>query len=119
MQVAPEQHPFEQDAIPQLAHVPPLHVWVRHGAHIAPCEPQALFELPGWQAPDWSQHPLQEVASQTHEPPTQCWPVAHIGPVPHVQIPIALQPSPSPLHDWQAEPCHPHWSAVVGVTQVV
>ena len=58
----------------------------------------------------------QEVALQTHAPPTHCCPVVHAGPVPHWQAP-PVQPSAPVPQATQAVPATPH-AASDGVVQV-
>jgi hypothetical protein len=60
--------------------------------HAAPGAPQRASERDTQVVP--SQHPVgHEVALQTHFPVTQRWPAPHAGAVPHVQVPVAAQPS--------------------------
>ncbi|MDP3238003.1 MAG: hypothetical protein Q8N26_34750 [Myxococcales bacterium] len=64
------------------------------------------------------QHPDgHDVASQTHAPDTQRWPVPHAAPAPHRHAPDA-QPSPRAPQSVHAAPLPPHWLGEVLVTQV-
>lgn len=89
--VAPEQQPLAQLVALQLVHTPLAHVPpVPQFAHAVPPVPHAVALLPARQLVPLQQ-PLQEVASQTHAPPTQCWPAPQAGPVPQRQAPVASQ----------------------------
>jgi hypothetical protein len=94
--VPPEQQPAH--VLAQLSHVPPLHVPAGHEAQLDPCAPHCPSMFPGWHSLLSSQHPLQEVESQAQAISSQCWPVEHLSPPPHVQTP-PVQASPSPLHE--------------------
>jgi hypothetical protein len=67
-----------------------------------------------------AQHPVaHEVASQTHLPPRQRWPVPQAGPAPQAQVPAAVQASATvESHDWQTLPLAPH-RPKVGVARQV
>jgi hypothetical protein len=73
--------PVGQSLLWTQRHFPPTHEFVpEHGPHAAPFVPQAVVEVPSWQAPFESQHPVgHEVGVQegTH------WPDMHVSPVPH------------------------------------
>jgi hypothetical protein len=93
----------------QLPHTPPVQVSpVPHGVQAAPPVPHAPVEGAVLQAL-LAQHPeAQEVASQTHAPPTQCWPAAHAAPLPHAQLPPLLHESArTASHATQAVPVAP------------
>ena len=73
--------PVGQSLLLAQWHFPATHVLVpEHGPHAAPLVPQAVLDVPSWQAPVESQHPFgQEVGVQegTH------WPAVHVSPAPH------------------------------------
>jgi hypothetical protein len=102
----PLQQPVEQVVALQLAQLPPLqkgcepvHTW-----HAPPPDPHRVLVLP---PSHWLplQHPLHDVASQTHAPPEQCWPVVQGEPVPHVHWPVvAEQLSDDAPHGEQSSP---------------
>ena len=81
--------------------------------------PQLPSLSPGLQVPLAAQHPLaHEVGSQTQLPATQCSPLAHAEPVPHLQLP-AEQPSAAiGLHAKHAAPLVPHAAALGGAVHV-
>lgn len=87
----------------QLTHAWPEvpHVVSERDMHV-PVEPPA-------------QQPLgHDVESQRQVPLTQRWPLAHIAPPPHVQLPLALQPSARLPHDMHEAPAGAQAAAVRG-----
>lgn len=68
-----------------------------------------------------AQQPVaHEVASQTHLPPTQRWPVPQAGPAPQAQVPAAVHASATVgSQDWQTLPLAPHRPKVGVARQVV
>jgi hypothetical protein len=72
-QVDPVQHPFGHDVASQEGQVPDVHTPGRQLPHFAPPEPHRLLSLPVSQV-EPLQHPVQDVLSQRHTPPEQCWP---------------------------------------------
>jgi hypothetical protein len=99
VQVWPEQHPPGHVVPLQFAQDPALQMRPPQSPHTAPPAPHACGSLPGSQlAP--LQQPLQDLPSQTHLPPEQRCPLTHAGPVPHVQLPVAEQPSPVSPQVW-------------------
>jgi len=112
MHTVPEQQPLGHDAALQLAHTPAVHSPEPHVVHAAPPVPHAVAEVPAVHVVPW-QHPLHELGSQTHAPPEQRWPVVHAGPLPHVQLPVAEQPSASAdtVQSTQLTPPLPHVDA--------
>ncbi len=75
-------------------HLPPTQALVpEHGPHAAPLVPQAVVEVPSWQAPLASQHPVGHeagVQEGTHAPAVQVSPVPQgtqeVPPVPQVVV---------------------------------
>jgi hypothetical protein len=82
---------------------------------LAPPVPHALCDGRAHRLP--VQQPLaQEVASQTHLPPEQRWPLTHAGPVPHAQAAVAEQLSALVgLQATHAPPPVPHAPSERGV----
>ncbi len=139
-QIVPEQHPLGHD-VGSHTHAPPAQRCP--GAHDAPephmhCPPVQLSASEGSQATHvcppvpqlvgvggethvvLEQQPLgHEVASHTHDPPTQRCPEAHAAAVPHEHWPPA-QPSAragsQAAHAW---PLVPQLDTVGGETQIV
>jgi hypothetical protein len=109
VQVVPEQQPPGQLAALQPLHAPMLQVWpVGHIVQLPPAAPHALGSVPGWHVLPW-QHPFgHDVASQAHVPPEQTCPLAHAVPPPHVQAPLAEQPSAVEPQLTHAAPAAPH-----------
>lgn len=110
MHAEPEQQPVGQLAAPQLEHEPAAQVLPPvHAVHVEPAEPHDTVVVPARHVVP-SQHPAHEVPSQTHAPPAQCWPTVHAAPPPHVQVPVAEQPSerPSAAQSVQRPPAAPH-----------
>ena len=69
--VEPVQQPPGHELAPHVGQVPPLHTPGRQLLHCAPPDPHCELEFPGSQVAP-SQHPLQDVLSQTHAPLMQC-----------------------------------------------
>jgi hypothetical protein len=112
-QVVPEQQPFGHDVpshtqlparqrcpeahsepAPQ-AHAPLARHWlavIPHAVQAPPPVPQAV-SVGVRQAPAAQQPFGQETPSQTQRPALQCWPTAHIPPLPHAHTPEGEQPS--------------------------
>lgn len=90
LHVLPLQQPVGQLAA-HPAHAPALHADAPHDSHAPPPAPHAALLVPVWQTLP-AQHPVHDVGSQTHAPPTQRWPSAHAPPAPHRHTPPA-QPS--------------------------
>lgn len=90
-----------------------------HALHVAPSVPHVAVVGASQMAP--AQHPvLHDVASQTHLSLTQCWPVAHAGPVPHVQAPAVQALAFVGSQVVQAAPFVPHVAVdAAGEMQVV
>lgn len=77
----PQRHPPMAEQLSERA---------SHTAHVDPASPQVASERVAHTAP-WQQPLGHDVASQMHRPPTQRWPPAQAGPVPHWQAPVVLQ----------------------------
>jgi hypothetical protein len=73
---------------------PPLPL---HDAQMAPPLPHALDDVPPRQVLPLQQ-PAHDVGSQTHAPPSQCWPPPHV-PVTQVPPQPSLAPQALPLHE--------------------
>jgi len=114
--VLPLQHPLAQLVALQLVHAPPTHESpALHVAQAAPPAPHAARLLPGVQVSPLQQ-PAHELASHTHAPDAQCWPVPHAAPDPQVQLPLASQVSlVRASHAWHAPPPVPHAVALIAV----
>jgi hypothetical protein len=83
--------------------------------HEMPDIPHELIDFARQTLP--SQQPLgQLVASQTHVPETQRWPVPHGGSVPHAHSPFVQRSAPS-SHALHASPPPPH-AVSLGITHV-
>lgn len=97
---------------PPQVQVPPVHASARvvsHAAHATPAAPQPEMEGAAHVVPFTQQPPGQDAALHTQAPPRHCWPAPHTGPMPHWQVPMALQRSaPAGLHATQASPPKPH-----------
>lgn len=137
MHALSEQQPSAHDVASQT-HVPPMHsVPGPQGAappqvhasfahpsptlvqtrHVSPLVPHAGGVLPASQlAPE--QHPEHCVGSQVHEPLWHFCPAPHGSPPPHVQLPVALQPSLLVPQSTHVEPPTPQVDGP-GVSQAV
>lgn len=79
-------------------HTPPEQVpLTAHFAQVDPSWPHAVVDVPPRQV-DPEQQPLHDVGSQTHAPPSQCWPMPHV-PVAHVPLHPSDAPHALPVHD--------------------
>jgi hypothetical protein len=110
-QTPSEQHPSGQD-VPSQTQVLPMQRWpvaqaavvphrqspideqlsarASHTTHVEPPVPQVASDRVVQVDP--TQHPLgHDVESQVHSPEAHCCPPAQEGPVPHAQVPSALQ----------------------------
>jgi hypothetical protein len=103
--------------------LPPLHATPPPQVHTPPVQPSATLPQATHDAPFVpqtlalgveqlfpAQQPLgHEVASQMHDPLTQCCPDAHAGPFPHWQVPLGEHVSDVIVsHAVQVEPLLPH-----------
>ncbi len=130
VQLPPLQQPLGQ-LVPSHTHSPPTQRWPAEQAAEPPqrqLPPEQLSALSVLQAPQLAplvphwvtvgglthapllQQPVgQLVASQTHAPLTQRWPVAHAKPeVPQLHFPATHRSAVVGLHDWHAAPPAPH-----------
>lgn len=90
-QVVPEQHP---EGHWHPLHAPPVHASpVGHASHAWPAVPHCCVDVPGSQVVPLQQPFVHDVASQTHCPDLQCWPIVHAAPEPHWQLPLESHPS--------------------------
>jgi hypothetical protein len=116
--------PLQQPA-GQLAALQPVHAWLvqlppPHEAQAAPPVPHSLAWSPLLHTPCASQQPFgQLVASQTHAPETQRWPVAQAAPAPQAHAPFE-QRSARASHAPHAAPPPPQLAVLCapGATQV-
>lgn len=138
VQIAPEQQPLGH-VVASHTHPPSTHSWPaaqagpvpqRHSpsahesaiaesqaTHAAPPAPHVVLELARHVLP--SQQPLgHEVASHTHAPPAQRWPLPHGGPDPHVHAPAVHPSARDGSHATHAPPAVPH-VARLGALHVV
>jgi hypothetical protein len=96
LHIAPEQQPVVH-VMAHPVHTPDAQLWPPGQLlHMVPPLPHALSVLPPWH---WllAQHPdAHELASHTHAPLRQCWPVTHAAPPPHLHAPVAEQESDDP-----------------------
>ena len=91
--VEPVQHPSGQVVALQPAQAPvALQPPPPQSSQVEPPLPQNASSSPARQVVP-SQQPAHESPSQTQAPPSQRWPVAQAGPLPHAQLPPAPQPS--------------------------
>ncbi len=112
-----------QALAPPQPQLPAVHVFEVIGsqlAHCAPLVPQAVGEEAIHTL--FKQQPLGQVAA-VHDgaaqvPATHCWPPAHAGLVPHLQLP-APQVSAVESHIEQTEPPEPHMPGVGAAMQVL
>jgi hypothetical protein len=76
-----------------------------------------VVPLDAWQTPAASQQPVgHEAAVQVHAPPTHDDPIGHVGPVPHVHVPAAEQPSLRvELQVVHTAPAVPHEAVLAGL----
>jgi hypothetical protein len=95
-QVAPVQQPLGHEAALQPLHAPDSQLCPDgHAWQAPPPAPHAEVVLPGMQLLPAQQPFGQKMPLHTHCPLTHCWFGAHSGPEPHLQAPLAEQPS-----DW-------------------
>jgi len=110
LHLEPEQHPSGHDVAVQLLQTPlaqapfPPQSW-----HSAPPLPHAVESVPVRHTPSFEQHPVgHDVPSQTQAPLTQRLPSAHIGPLPHRQLPPVVQRSALIPQSRHTPPGPPH-----------
>lgn len=106
-QLDPEQHPEAQVVALQSEQAPATQTPEAHVVHALPPLPHAAVVPPGMHSVP-AQQPPHEVASQTHAPPTQCWPAEHAGPAPQAQLPAVQRSADAGSHATHAAPGAPH-----------
>jgi hypothetical protein len=86
-----------------------------HAMHIVPFWPHCMvFVFVMHTLP--AQHPVHELASQTHWPIEQCCPAAHAAFMPHMHVPLAQVSALRCVQSAQLVAIFPHWVVLVGVT---
>ncbi len=135
----PEQHPEGHEAAsqtqtppeqrsptPHAAPAPQAQLPARHesalaGSHVAQPAPPVphVASVDARQTLALQQPLAHDVASQTHAPPTQCWPATHAGPVPQVQVPAAHVSVSVESQTPHAPPATPHAPAVGEARQLL
>jgi hypothetical protein len=107
LQVLPVQHPLvhwlEQSPQTPLVQSCPD----PQAVQAAPPVPQAVGSGDVLQTLPLQHPPAQDVASQVHVPPTQCWPAAHGAPLPHAQLPAVHESDRTASQATQEEPVAP------------
>lgn len=87
LHVLPAQQPAQVPPVEQLVQAPLTQLLVPQSVQAAPPTPQVVLPE-ATQLLVLSQQPDgHEVASHTQAPPTQRWPLAHLAPAPHMQVP--------------------------------
>jgi len=92
--------------VPQLVHEPPF-------------APHAIAEGVVHVVPPWQQPVGHEAMSHTQWPPKHTWPLTHAVAPPHVQAPLAEQPSAAEPQFVHVAPAVPQAAAVGGVVHVL
>lgn len=111
--------PLRQQPVAQVITLQLVHCWPTQLAHCwqaTPPVPHAAAAVPATHAPAASQQPVgQLVASHTHAPLSQRWPLPHAGLVPQRHSPPTQVLACVASHDAQLWPAAPQVLAVHGV----
>jgi hypothetical protein len=118
-QVFPLQHPCAQ-VMAHALHAPFMQVPASHVTHLDPPMPHSWAVVDATHWPLSVQQPEQLVASQTHMPALQRWPVAQVVmPLPQPQLPAMQRSVATGSHETHIELRLAHTRRLVGTLQTL